>query len=361
MLSRRHPDERTADARAADLQRAAGLLLPRPSRRRSGRRRRHREGRRGQRPNDRRTDQCAALFAPAPRDQLQRALHIEALSPGWRASFEALLRSPTSGGASGNAGLAPSAATHPAAPGFRPLAVTAIDRESADVISLTLQSAEGTSMPIPLPGQYVVLRLRTHRAVRRCFAATRCRTRPQPIDIGSASRWSRTGPRGHILRDHVHIGDVLDVSSPRGSFVLQPGDGPIVLLSAGIGATPVLAMLHALVAAASTRPVLWLHGARDREHHAFAAEVRALMRSLAHGRSHVCYSQPGPGDEMGRDFDAVGTSVAIRLRRRRGVARGRCVPLRPDALHGGDEARLSSPSAWHRTVCVWRFSTAANR
>ena len=60
----------------------------------------------------------------------------------------------------------------------------------------------------------------------------------------------------------------------------QSGERPVVLLSAGIGATPVLAMLHALAAARSTRQVLWLHGARDRQHDPFAAEVRGLMRAL---------------------------------------------------------------------------------
>src|SRR5262249_58276230 len=80
------------------------------------------------------------------------------------------------------------------------------------------------------------------------------------------------GAAGSYLREHVHVGDALDVSSPRGSFVQQSGERPVVLLSAGIGATPVLAMLHALAAARSTRQVLWLHAARDREHHPFAAE-----------------------------------------------------------------------------------------
>ncbi|WP_241975150.1 hypothetical protein [Paraburkholderia sp. BL17N1] len=67
------------------------------------------------------------------------------------------------------------------------------------------------------------------------------------IEAGAAGTW---------LRAHVRVGDVLDFSAPRGSFILQPGDGPVVLLSAGIGATPVLAMLHALAAARATRPVL---------------------------------------------------------------------------------------------------------
>src|SRR5215471_6934591 len=98
----------------------------------------------------------ALLYSPDhARDRLERASRIEALSPGWRSSFEALLRSQ----ASGNAGLMPEAAAHPAEPGFRPLAVTAINQESADVLSLTLQSPDGHTMPTALPGQYVVLRL----------------------------------------------------------------------------------------------------------------------------------------------------------------------------------------------------------
>jgi ferredoxin-NADP reductase len=80
----------------------------------------------------------------------------------------------------------------------------------------------------------------------------------------------------------------------------------VVLLSAGIGATPVLAMLYALTAARSTRQVLWLHAARDRQHHPFAAEVRRLMPALARGRSYVCYSRPGSRDRIGEDFDMAG-------------------------------------------------------
>jgi ferredoxin-NADP reductase len=114
------------------------------------------------------------------------------------------------------------------------------------------------------------------------------------------------GVAGMWLRDHVRVGDALDVSSPRGSFVLQTGERPVVLLSAGIGATPVLAMLHALAADRSAREVLWLHAARDGEHHPFAREVRRLMPVLPHGRSYVCYSRPAALDKLGQDFDAAG-------------------------------------------------------
>jgi len=245
--------------------------------------------------------------AHAP-DRLQRALRIEALSPGWRGSFEALLHSQTTGAASGNAGLVPAAAAHPVAPGFRPLAVTTIDHESEDVLSLTMQSPDGEPLPAALPGQYLVLRLRPTAGGPLLF-----RSYSLSGDAALSTDHYRisvkvepNGAGGLYLRDHVRVGDALDVSSPRGSFILQSGERPVVLLSAGIGATPMLAMLHALAAARSTRPVLWLHGARDRQHHPFAAEVRGLVRGLPHGRSYVCYSRPGSGEKMGEDFDAVG-------------------------------------------------------
>jgi ferredoxin-NADP reductase len=99
---------------------------------------------------------------------------------------------------------------------------------------------------------------------------------------------------------------VLEVSLPRGSFILRAEARPVVLLSAGIGVTPVLAMLYALAESRSTRQVWWLHQARDRRHHPFAAEVRRLMRALPRGRSYVCYSRPGPDDKRAEDFDSAG-------------------------------------------------------
>ncbi len=137
----------------------------------------------------------ALLYSPEhPRDRLERALRIAALSPGWRWSFEQLLRSSGNAPGSGNAGLAPAVAAHPAAPGFRSLAVTAVDRESADVLSLTLQSLDGSPLPVALPGQYIAVRLRPPPpTVLPSSAATRSRARSRRIATASASRSSRTG------------------------------------------------------------------------------------------------------------------------------------------------------------------------
>ncbi|HEY4046008.1 MAG TPA: MOSC and FAD-binding oxidoreductase domain-containing protein [Acidobacteriaceae bacterium] len=240
-----------------------------------------------------------------PRDRLESALRIEALSPGWRSSFEAILQSQTSPG-SGNAALAPAAAAHPAAPGFRPLAVTEIVQDSVDVLSLTMHNPDGQPLPTALPGQYVVLRLPRATDGTPLFRSYSLSGALSTERYRISVKIEPNGAAGTYLQEHIRVGDSLDVSSPRGSFILQSGEGPVVLLSAGIGATPVLAMLHALAEVRSNRQVLWLHAARDRQHHPFAVEVRRLMPALPHGRTYVCYSRPGSSDKMGENFDATG-------------------------------------------------------
>jgi MOSC domain-containing protein YiiM/ferredoxin-NADP reductase/ferredoxin len=246
----------------------------------------------------------ALLYSPNhPREQLERALRIEALSAGWRKSFEALLQQR---GGDGNPGLAPVAAAQPSAPGFQSLRVTGIESESADVISLTMQRADGGQVTPAVPGQYAVLRLDATPAGGVVYRSYSLSGPPSSERYRISVKKEVNGLAGTYLHERAQVGDIIGVSSPRGSFILRPGERPLVLLSAGIGVTPVLAMLHALSSARSTRDVLWLHAARDGRHHPFAAEVKGLLRALAHGRSHVCYSRPGSGDRVGESFDAVG-------------------------------------------------------
>ena len=249
----------------------------------------------------------ALLYLPPhARDRLERALRIEALAPGWRGSFEALLQSEQNGAQTGNAGLAPDAAAHPASPGFQSLAVTSIDRESADVLSFAMQSADGHQLPVALPGQYIVVRLKPTAGGPALFRSYSLSGPLSTERYRISVKIEPNGAAGTYLHEHLRVGDQLDVSSPRGSFILQPGERPIVLLSAGIGATPVLAMLHTLAASRSTRQVMWLHTVRDGQHHPFANEVRGLVRALANGRSYVCYTKPDSNDKTGEDFNAAG-------------------------------------------------------
>jgi ferredoxin-NADP reductase len=248
-------------------------------------------------------DVNALLYLPDhAREQLERALRLEALSPGWRASFDALLQSRTAG----NAGLVPEAAAHPAPLGFRPLRVTAIAQESTDVLSLTMQSADGQPLPQAMPGQYLVVRLQPIAGGPPLFRSYSLSGPLSTERYRISVKIEPNGVAGAYVRKHLRVHDALDVSSPRGSFILQPGERPVVLLSAGIGATPVLAMLYTLSEAHTTQQVLWLHAARDGEHHPFSAEVSRLMLTLTRGRSYVCYSRPDSRDRVGKGFDAAG-------------------------------------------------------
>jgi ferredoxin-NADP reductase/MOSC domain-containing protein YiiM len=233
------------------------------------------------------------------RDTAARALKIDALSPGWKASLRALVDQPEDG-AAGNPGLTAVAAP-PAWPGFRPLVVTGVHAETADITSLRLAAPDGTPLPAATPGQFLTVRLgpglvRSYSLSGSPAApAYRISVKHEPGGAGSG-----------YLRDHVRPGVLLDVAAPRGTFTLDRSGGPVLLVSAGIGATPLLAMLHDLADQRSGRPVWWLHGARDGAGHAFATEVRALLARLPSTREVVCYSHPRPQDRPGTDYTIAG-------------------------------------------------------
>ncbi|MBV8565844.1 MAG: MOSC domain-containing protein [Methylobacteriaceae bacterium] len=264
----------------------------------------------------------ALLYLPGHRpDQLQRALRIPALSTGWKGSFEALAAQEAGNvSAGGNPGLGRAAGPPPAWPGFRPLRAARIERESADVISLTLESQDGSPLPPALPGQFLVLRLRPAANAPALLRSYSLSGAPDAGTYRVSVKQELNGKGSTFLHTKVKGGDILEVSAPRGSFTLQPGEGPVVLLSAGIGATPLLAMLHALAASRSLREVWWLYGARNAAAHPFAGEARSLAALLPHIRSFVAYSGPGSGDRLGDDYDAPGR-LSLELLQQMGVPR----------------------------------------
>jgi ferredoxin-NADP reductase len=169
-----------------------------------------------------------------------------------------------------------------------------------------LEPADGHGLTAGRPGQFVVLRLRPMPDGPPLLRSYSLSGEPNDARYRVSAKRNADGVAGAYIRDEVQVGDIIEVTAPRGTFTLGPGDGPVILLSAGIGATPVLAMLHALAAAKSPREIWWIHGARDREEHPFAEEVRARLKALPHAHCHIRYSTPGPGDRPGIDFDAPG-------------------------------------------------------
>jgi ferredoxin-NADP reductase/MOSC domain-containing protein YiiM len=264
-------------------------------------------------------EMSALLYLPGhPQRELVRALRIPQLSPGWRTSLRALLdqaaRDP--GQATGNSGLTATAGGPPPAwAGFRPLRVSGVDAESRTVFSVRLAATDATPLPPALPGQFLTLRLHPEAdgpAVIRSYSLS---GRPGDADYRISVKQEPHGAASGYLRSHLRVGDTLEVAAPRGSFTLAAGDGPLLLLSAGIGATPMLAMLHTLAAQRSTRQVWWLHGAHDGTEHAFARESRALLAQLPNAHAHVCYSMPAADDRQGVDYATAGRLSADQLDR----------------------------------------------
>ncbi|MGA2096473.1 MAG: MOSC and FAD-binding oxidoreductase domain-containing protein [Candidatus Acidiferrum sp.] len=249
----------------------------------------------------------ALLYLPGrSRELLERSLRIPALSSGWKGSFQALLEQDTNQASKGNAGLTGTSTPPLAWAGFRKLRIARVERESSSVISLSFESVDENALPASLPGQFLVLRFRpTPDAdpIRRNYSMSGA---PGAGTYRVSIKQEVDGLGSTFLCSHVKVGDVLEVSAPRGSFTLRPGERPVVLLSAGIGATPLLAMLHELSSTASHREVWWLYGARNGIEHPFAVESRTLIKSLARGRAYICYSQPSVNDRLQQDYDAPG-------------------------------------------------------
>jgi ferredoxin-NADP reductase/MOSC domain-containing protein YiiM len=264
----------------------------------------------------------ALLYMPGhPRVELERALRIPALSPGWRNSFEALLAQvQNSEAVTGNAGLTPAVGPPPAWQGFRPLRVSHKVRESSNVVSLLLEPTDEHPLTAALPGQFVAVRLRPVPDAPALIRSYSLSGEPSTERYRVSVKRDAHGAAGAYIHDELQVGDLVDASAARGAFTLRPGDASVVLLSAGIGATPVLAMLYALAAEASPRDVWWIHGARDRREHAFAEETQTLLKALARGHSHIRYSSPGPKDRLGVDFDAPGR-LDMRVLQELGVPR----------------------------------------
>jgi ferredoxin-NADP reductase len=237
----------------------------------------------------------ALLYLPnKSRALLERALRVPALSEGWKGSFRELLAKPEG-----------DATTAPAWTGFRPLRIAEVRRESATISSFRLVSTDDEpSSPTAAAGQYLTVRVRPAAdapSLTRSYSLS-----DLPGEHGYRISVKREGAGSRYLHEHAKVGGLLDVAAPRGAFVLRDGTRPVVLISAGVGATPVLAMLHALVGEHATRPVWWVHAARNRAEHAFAAEVDALLGALADGHRVVAYSRPAAEDRLGSDYDVAG-------------------------------------------------------
>ena len=246
---------------------------------------------------------------PRSRSALARALQIPALSKGWRESFESYL-------AEDNADANPTPSAEITWNGYRSLKILELTRESGDILSIVLAAPDGAVLPIPTAGQYVALQLRTEKdapPVIRTYSLSG----PRDDQRYRISVRLQGGAGTRYIHRHLRVGDLVKVSSPRGDFVLVSGNRPVVLVSAGIGITPLLAMLHSLAADTdnSQREVWWVYSARNAEHQVFAQEVDSAGSHIPSFHRFVFYSQPRERDTLGDDYDVRGRINADALLR----------------------------------------------
>ncbi|NNM00434.1 MAG: 2Fe-2S iron-sulfur cluster binding domain-containing protein, partial [Gammaproteobacteria bacterium] len=191
--------------------------------------------------------------------------------------------------------------------GLRSAEVVGIWKESDNVKSFYLKPACCGPLDTYRPGQFLPLQAaipgQERPAVRTYSLSSVANGETYRVSV----KREADGQVSRYLHDELRLGDSIDILPPRGDFVLdQAGDSPVVLISAGVGVTPMIAMLEQLAADRADRDIVFIHGARNRAEHAFADDVRRLAARCPRIRTHVAYSAPGPDDDAGVDFDSQG-------------------------------------------------------
>ncbi|MFF2660559.1 globin domain-containing protein [Kitasatospora sp. NPDC058032] len=190
---------------------------------------------------------------------------------------------------------------------WRPYTVVARHQETEDVTTYLVRPADGKPLPPAAPGQYVSVRAELPDGAHqiRQYSLSGAPDGVLQFSVKRATAEAAGGPDGEVS-NHLHAtlraGDVLDIAPPFGDVALADGDGPVLLASAGIGNTPMTAMLAKLAATGSTRRVVTVHGDRDQLSHAFRADLAQLTAKLPNAAAHVFYEQPlgdWPADRTG--------------------------------------------------------------
>jgi len=244
------------------------------------------------------------LYSKAhPVEGLIKALKIPALSKGWQYSFNELLNAARSGVTSGNAGLAGPEARPLAWVGFRRFVIKRAFMESADVRSFELRPEDGGVLAPFQAGQHLAVRIPVLPGGALIRMYSLCG--PQGSDSYRIAVKREISGRGSgWLHECFKEGDVIESSAPRGSFVLLPAEEPVVFLGAGVGVTPLLAMLYACQSTA--RKVWWIYATQNLEHYSFFKEIRQIASEMKSLRVVNIYSRPGAAEVEGVDFDIRG-------------------------------------------------------
>jgi uncharacterized protein len=197
--------------------------------------------------------------------------------------------------------------------GYRKFKVVKKISECADVYSFHLAPHDGKPLPAFKPGQYLTFQLKVpgqSKPVIRCYSLSDGPNHPDfyrvtikralpPPDQPSHG----PGVASSFFCDCIKPGDILDVKAPSGNFHLDMSkETGIVLISAGVGVTPMLCMLNAVLANRSQREVWFFFGVRNQSDHIQKEYLESIAAKHDNVHLHVCYSRPGPEDRLGKDY-----------------------------------------------------------
>jgi len=205
--------------------------------------------------------------------------------------------------------------------GWRDFVVARKQPESEHITSFYLRPADGGRVARFEPGQYLTVAVDVpglgHRQIRHYTLSDAPNDRDYRISVKREAGGGDVPPGwvSNLLHDHVHEGDTIQLSPPHGDFRLDlSSTTPVVLLSAGVGLTPMISMLNTLVGSRSERRIVFVHGARDGRTHAMKRHLQSIAREQSNVRSIVFYSAASAEDVAGEDYDHAGRIDLDRIR-----------------------------------------------
>ena len=200
--------------------------------------------------------------------------------------------------------------------GFRKFEVVRKDAECRDVTSFYLKPHDKRPIPSFRPGQYLTFKLNIPghpKSVVRCYSLSDApRDEHYRVSIKKAAPppdapQAPSGLSSTYFHDQVNEGDILDVKVPTGIFWLDVTSGePVVLAAGGVGVTPMLSMLNALVEANARQAIWFFYGVKDGNELVQGNHIRALAERYDNVNVVFCFSRPRESDELGRDYHVKG-------------------------------------------------------
>ena len=178
--------------------------------------------------------------------------------------------------------------------------------ESDDVTSFVFEARDSGPLPMFEAGQHLPIELEMVGAAEPARRTYSLSGAPSHERYRISVKREAKGRASRHLHDSVELGAFNDTRKPAGDFMMSCGKCLVAFVSAGIGVTPMVSMLHAVAAEGGQRPVWFLHGVRDGGHHPLAREVRELAARSVGIQVHVAYSRPRPEDQAGIDYDSEG-------------------------------------------------------